>query len=365
MGDNHARRAEVLPRRRFVAAGTATVAALFVPAESNAHACDASAISPADSLVLYIDLLRDVQTELLQRAAEEWNRAAEALDTLLKQLVLDIQRLAFLAKQGESSPVHALAEDGSRLLRNVGDPVDRIRATATYARAVGSFAEQADRTGLPLTLSADAATLLRKVADGAIELDRLRIEADLPRKRYSAVFATSSKTLDRVRDQMLAASGAIQSARAGLSSTVESVVRARIDDAISRVEEAYQTANATMQAGAHLIALLKATSVWVSKEPQAARLPLRLPLSLIAGVGGQQPPARDELWALIDKHCPVATLVRVVIFLGLLMPIWVAYDRVDQRRDLIRTLLRFAPCHRLATSMDAFVADLASFRISP
>jgi hypothetical protein len=363
-------------RRTFVGSMLAGIPAFTLTPLAQEPQFPLPDVSAADSLVVYIDMLRGVQNEVLQRSAGKWQAAYSGLSQRVKTIRTMVEQLAAeIGKKDQVAAAHLLA------LAATGRSLETALASgqtgdlrSSHGLLVGRFAE-ACRTcpdvveAQDTVLSARGRQLIADLVTAVRDLEEQSTTTDAASLAFKEGFARIQTDLDDVRDLFLRAASSIAAALD--SRTLPDAAQRRRDDALQDLEgsrsrlAALETAH-KLDPGPlfkrdALRDLIKGTIDWLTTPP-APRVASLVPMAVedsqaLVRTADQ----RARLWDLLNKHSPTATLLREIYLRALVTPIWVGYsDRVTRER-LIREVLTVFPSNPPAWASAEFVSALATF----
>jgi len=332
-------------------------------------------VSPADSLVVYVDMLRGVGDEFVARIAGTWQAAQSVLSNQIKDLRATVEQLATeLAKTDIDAAARllALAATGRGIELwltgdAAGDPRPDPVVLTRFTEACRTCTQLAEAQNVVVT--SRARQLVTDVIRMVRALESQNTITDAARSAFDAGFRRLQQDLDNIRDLLMVAA---------TDATAESDPRISPEDARLKREVALLnlgSAKAKLAAagGAEpsqleslprrkaLIDVIEGTEKWLITPfpPGVASL-----VPFASGDGQaviRTAERRQKLWDLLKTYSPAATLFREIYLYALLTPIWVGYRGREDRERLIREVLKVFPSTPPAWQSAAFVSELAAF----
>ena len=355
-------------RRAFVGSVLASVPALGLEAAAQRPTFPPPDVTAADSLMVYIDMLRGIQAELIERIVTPWQTAQSTLSSRIKELNAVVDQLAAeLGKKDHDAAARFLA------LAAMGRGVEMTLTGGVSGAQPGRFTitrfTEACRTCTDLDAIQDVAVtprayqLIQDVIRLARELEKQDAATNAASAAFGAGFVRVQQDLDGVRDLFLKAAAAASS-----RTRPEDMARRRdealrdLDAAKTRLanlEQAHQLQPGSLPRRDALIEIIQGTRLWLTRPPSA--------LASIAPAFLEDTQAvirtaeqREKLWDLLEKYSPAATLLREIYLRAILTPIWIGYTDRPTRERLIREVLRVFPSTPPAEQSAAFVSALAT-----
>ena len=349
-------------RREFLGAIVTASGSVLGSQSPQGSLARTSPVTPADSLWLYLELLRLVQIEVAAPRADQWSKATAAVTQALESLASTVEKLEKVlatAKHPDAAQAQLLADTGKAVVDLVRDGAHGpFVAAEAYVSAVARFAEASAAGQESIVLTGEAVTLFRSLLAQVKTVQQLQLRAQAASTTYEETVSTIAARMERARDLILDAAGQVpvaagDRAAPGISPAGESALR----DAIAIVRE---SARESQTAGV-LAELLDGARLWMRQQAAPAGL---------AAFGYQpagfrsQPAAQDTDTRLIDllrRYCPLATRVRAFILLALVGPVWTLHADPVQRRRLLRVVLDLFPCQGRNSHQAEFIDALATF----
>jgi hypothetical protein len=363
-----------IPRRRLLGSllAAGSFPAFADQAQDAGRAAGGLDISAADSLVVYIDMLRHVQTEVLQESVDGRNEAGASLTSVVREVVRILELLAAELAGTGADPVRQvamLAETGriiqASLLHGGGVSERAVHAAMLpgFAGSCRACAEYGVAQGHP-AMTPRAWKLFEELRTLTPTLDRENTRAEAANVAFNDRWQDVRERLDQVRNALVRA--AIDASVAGdLRKTSPEKSEEHREKAVSQIESGAellralprQEASTPLPTRQALIELLEGARRWLRGANPASQLASARPGTLPSHTadGADQTVLRQVL----NKYSPVATTLRTAWLYALIMPAWLAYGDQANRERLIRQVLRAFPSDPPANASADFVRELA------
>lgn len=272
-------------------------------------------ISAADSVLLYLDMLRKAQTEVLADSARRWSDARAPVTEGLKQISEIAERLATLV--GVRVSASGVTPDYGLMPTYVEAGGPSMSDVYAFLNSIESWTSAAAQQSPQL--SPDAARLLESLVREIRRVRGLNVQSNAAGVRHNEAFEQTEVVVATVRDMLIEASGII--ARSQTPSARPSVEGAdRIRRAAKELQQLFEIGRRG-PTGEALTQILEGAALWAAgKVPTSLKQDITLASwNPLADKNSAAQPAR--LVKLLDDHCPVGTPWRVAGLLLLVIPI--------------------------------------------
>jgi len=360
-GESHYGRRVFLAR--MCAGAVATPSAFAVGADRAGRdydPCKASA-SAADTLILYLDLLNDVQFLSVKDVYDAAIATLKACEDVFNEIYKEVEALAKELRkskhQAEVKDIRSLVEAGKANLRLAksyvgvsGNIAHTSFATlALLTEQVGKKAE--DIPDGPILLSAEATTILKRIISLVRDFKSSQAAASAAQATHQDALTPIYNKIKVIRDLMVQASVYITDA--------DNTVKAEASDlrhkASASIEEAISKLRAITQAKPdqptvvlprdRLIYLLKATDNWII-DPTLVTISYGINSGqarfvMVSNRRGL-PVFYDDQQRVSDAlsaHCKTGSWLRTLWCISIVAPIWILAKTAEERSPLIKDVL--------------------------
>lgn len=343
--------------------------------------------SAADSLILYLGLLSEVQFQAVKKEYVKvvglLKSCEQVFDEIYKEVKvlegeLDKSKLKTQAKQ-----IRDLVEAGranARLMRDYLGISGRVEyASLNALTIVGERVAQTANALLPegeIVLSAAGVAAIRKIIALVKTYKEGQGKASVAQVDHTEALNTIHKQVARISELIFSGSEAIAGAddpNVSPSRAAE-LLRTAINSIKDAIAELRQLPQATPDepgvkpARDTLVHLLEGTQKWIS-NPAAVRISygtgpgqaVFLEVGHHIGAGSLDE-SRPRVRGALNAHCGPGSFLRILYCLSLVVPVWVLFESPSERQPLLEDVLQLFPCPRGGSKSD-LALQLAQIRL--
>lgn len=327
-------------------------------------------VSPADSLSLYIDLLRKVQLEILQERADVWSAATSRVTALIQTITRTIgeleRELSTIGDASSAAQLKLLSASGQSTLNAIRQHSQSAAdLAAPYIAAVSEFATVSESRPT-VVMSRRGFDLLQTLIGQLRQVEQLQAEAQRFASEYHRASDEAELVVRKIQEFMTNAATAV----AELTEPDPRPTRSGLkEEAIRQVESAKQAllslktlTKAPLVRTLALAELLEGTKLWIQRlSPTTTQAGLAQGPIVLASYQAQvNDVERKRLRDLLNQHCPAGTPLKAMWVIALAGPIWILHSAPQQRTPLLRVSMDLLPCQDSA-HMNGLIDALANF----
>jgi hypothetical protein len=340
--------------------------------------------SAADSLILYLDLLSEVQFQAVKDKYQVVVGLLKSCQQVFDEIYAQVKVLEAELNQSklktQARQIRDLVEAGranARLMRDYLGISGRVEyASLNALTIVGERVAQTASALLPqgeIVLSAAGAAALKKIIDLVKSYKEDQGKASVAQVDHTEALNTIHKQIARIRELIFGSSQAIADADdTNLVPKREAELRTTaiksLNDAIAilkqlpaKPEPGVKPAKDTM------VTLLEGTQKWISNPPAAGSFGAghgQLVFVQVAHHAGlaSLDESRQRVRGVLNDHCGPGSILRTLYCLCLVIPVWVLFDSPGDRQPLLEDVLDLFPCPR-GGSKSALALALAQIRL--
>jgi hypothetical protein len=366
-----------LARRTFLASLVSAPAVLATPEFPTKGPTQASTAPPSqtlfasDALVLYVDMLLEVQTEAIDSKGTAWTAASAEVSGLVDELV---QTLEALDREVSAS---AILPDGQVAMLTASGQVVRLQlqrsnglSSADDTAAVARFADacvaciDVNEGHSNVQMSRRARQLIDTAVMLARRLAPKNAEAVKANKEFQETFQTVTAQLKVVRDRLSAAAAAavlVVDASTPIRAALDQRERAltQLEGAVEALRQVAEPTSPSMYPTRDaLLEILDGTRTWILSIQERQNV---APGMLAVPADPVTPERSQSVRSSLDEFSPAATFLRVLWLQALVTPVWLRYPLADvpNRERLLRIVLKAFPSSPPAAGNAKFVSSLA------
>jgi hypothetical protein len=333
---------------------------------ASAETDDTCKPSAADSLILYLDLLSEVQ---FQAVKEKYlgvvgllKSCERVFDEVYKQVKILEAELNKSKLKTQARQIRDLVEAGranARLMRDYLGVSGRVEyASLNALTIVGERVAQTANALLPegeLVLSAAGAAALREIVRLVKTYKEVQGKASVAQVDHTDALNLIHNQIAKIRQLIFSSSEAIANADESPSQAAQlrTIANKSLKDAIAELKQLPQAKPdepGVKPARDTLVTLLEGTQKWISSsaaggisygtghgEAVIVRVANHAGLASLDG-------SRQRVRGALNEHCGPGSILRTLYCLSLVIPVWFLFDNPSEREPLLEDVLNLFPC---------------------